>query len=127
MMKFTFCPNCANPTEQRELGGREREACLKCNRVYFHNPIAAAAAVIIQGDQILLCHRNSSVFRGRWSIPAGFCEEDETIEQCVVREAREEIGLEVEIVELIDANSGFEVEGRPVVGVYFMVEPKSFP
>jgi 8-oxo-dGTP diphosphatase len=89
--------------------------------VFFHNPIAAAAAILLQEDQILLCHRNSSVFRDRWSIPAGFCEEDETVEACAIREAREEVGLDVEIVELIDANNGFEVPGRPVVGVYFRV------
>jgi len=124
MMKFAHCPHCGSPTVSRALGGRPREFCAGCNRPYFHNPIAAAAAVILDGGRILLCHRNSSVFRGRWSIPAGFCEEDETIEACAVREAKEEVGLDVEIVGLIDANSGFEVAGRPVVGVYFRVEPK---
>jgi 8-oxo-dGTP diphosphatase len=78
---------------------------------------------VVEGDRILLCRRNSSVFRGRWAIPAGFCEEDETIEECAVREAKEELGLDVEVGEIIDANSGFEVEGRPVVGVYYRVTP----
>jgi 8-oxo-dGTP diphosphatase len=120
MMKFGFCPQCGGPTVPRQVGGREREACPICNRTYFHNPVAAAAAVILDAEgRILLCHRSSSVFRGRWSIPAGFCEEDETIEACAVREAREETGLEVQLVDILDANSGFEVAGRPVVGVYF--------
>ncbi|HXH20922.1 MAG TPA: NUDIX hydrolase [Dehalococcoidia bacterium] len=123
-MKFLYCPLCGQPTTSREIGGREREYCEACKRPYFLNPVAAAAAVILEGDRILLCRRNSSVFRGRWSIPAGFCEEDETIEECAAREAREELGLEVEVRELIDANSGFEVEGRPVVGVYYRVEPR---
>jgi ADP-ribose pyrophosphatase YjhB (NUDIX family) len=123
MMKFRFCPSCGAPTTTRVLGGRDREACAACSRTYFHNPIAAAAAVILESDRILLCHRDSSVFRGRWSIPAGFCEEDETVEQGAVREAKEEVGLDVEIVDLVDANSGFEVEGRPVVGVYFRARP----
>jgi 8-oxo-dGTP diphosphatase len=124
-MKFLYCPNCGQPTTAREIGGRQREYCGSCGRAYFHNPIAAAAAVVLEGNRILLCRRNSSVFRGRWAVPAGFCEEDETIEQCAVREAKEELGLDVEVREIIDANSGFEVEGRPVVGVYYRVEPRA--
>ncbi len=123
MARFTFCPRCAAKLTSREIGGRAREFCAACDRAWFHNPIAAAAAIVLDGGRILLARRKSSVFRGRWYIPAGFCEEDETIEQCAVREAREELGLEVEVASLIDANSGFEVEGRPVVGVYFRVEP----
>lgn len=106
----------------KEVAGRAREWCAACDKVYFHNPIAAAAAVIMEGNRILLCRRKGSVFRGQWSIPAGFCEEDETIEACAVREAREETGLEVEILGLIDVNSGFEVPGRPVVGAYYRVK-----
>jgi ADP-ribose pyrophosphatase YjhB (NUDIX family) len=121
MMKFERCPKCGGATVTSVVGGRERETCPVCDRTYFHNPIAAAAAVLLEGERILLCRRDSSVFRGRWYIPAGFCEEDETIEQCAIREAREETGLDVEIIDLIDANSGFEVAGRPVVGVYFRV------
>jgi 8-oxo-dGTP diphosphatase len=122
MMRFAFCPRCGGETAPRWSGGREREYCPACDRVYFHNPVAAAAAVIVEGGRILLCRRNSSVFRGRWYIPAGFCEEDESIEQCAVREAKEETGLDTTVVGLVDANSGFEVAGRPVVGVYFRVE-----
>ena len=118
---FLYCPQCRTRLVARESGGRQREACEACGQVYFRNPIAAAAAVLLDGDRILLCRRNSSVFRGRWYIPAGFCEEDETIEACAIREAREECGLDVAIEQLIDANSGFEVAGRPVVGVYFRV------
>jgi len=77
--------------------------------------------VLIEDGKILLARRASSVFPGRWYIPAGFCESDETIEEACIREAREETGLEVEVLEVIDANSGFEVPGRPVVGVYFRV------
>ncbi len=121
-MRFAFCPRCGGETAPRWSGGREREYCPACDHVYFHNPVAAAAAVIIEGGRILLCRRNSSVFRGRWYIPAGFCEEDESIEQCAVREVKEETGLDATVVGRVDANSGFEVAGRPVVGIYFRVE-----
>jgi len=120
-VKFRHCPNCGAETLVRILSGRERDYCPACDRVYYFNPIAAAAAVLIEDGKILLARRASSVFPGRWYIPAGFCEADETIEEACVREAREETGLDVEAVALVDANSGFEVTGRPVVGVYFRV------
>jgi 8-oxo-dGTP diphosphatase len=77
--------------------------------------------VLLEDDRILLARRASSEFRGRWYIPAGFVEADETVEAAAVREAKEETGLDVEIVSLLAAHSGFEVPGRPVVGIYFRV------
>jgi 8-oxo-dGTP diphosphatase len=85
--------------------------------------VAAAAAVLLEEARILLARRASSVLRGRWYIPAGFVEADETVETAAVREAKEETGLDVEIVELLAAHSGFEVPGRPVVGTYYLVRP----
>jgi 8-oxo-dGTP diphosphatase len=125
-VKFPFCPNCGSETLVRILG-RDRDYCSVCDRVYYVNPVAAAAGVLVEdgpapaGWRILLARRASSVFPGHWYIPAGFCEVDETIRECCVREMKEETGLDVEIEGLLDAISGFEVPGRPVVGVYFRV------
>lgn len=121
MLNYRYCPSCGAPISSRTVGGRERAACERCDRVYYHNPVAAAAAVLLDGDRILLARRDSSQFRGRWYIPAGFVEADETVEAAAIREAKEETGLDVEIIELLAAHSGFEVPGRPVVGVYFLV------
>ncbi len=120
-IKYAHCPDCGAVTVLREQGDRTRDYCETCARIYYHNPIAAAAGVLVEAGSILLARRASSVFPGRWYIPAGFVEANETVEAAAVREMKEETGLDVEIVELVDANSGFEVPGRPVVGVYFRV------
>ncbi len=70
---------------------------------------------------MLLARRASTHFRGRWYIPAGFVEADETVEDACLREAKEETGLDVEIVRIFHVNSGFDVPGRPVIGVYYLV------
>lgn len=123
MLSHRFCPNCGVPTSSRTIGGRERATCDRCERVYYQNPVAAAAAVVVEDNRILLARRASSVLRGRWYIPAGFVEVDETVEAAAIREAKEETGLDIEIVELLAAHSGFEVPGRPVVGIYYLVRP----
>jgi 8-oxo-dGTP diphosphatase len=120
-VRFAFCPNCAAPTAAREAGGRDRDYCPRCDRIYYENPIVGAAGVLVEDGRVLLARRASSVFPGRWYVPSGFVEADETVEEATVREMLEETGLNVEITGLIDANSGFEVAGRPVVGVYFSV------
>ncbi len=121
MFTYNYCPECGRPTSARPVGGRQRDACLACDRVYYSNPTPAAAAVLVEGGRILLARRASSVLRGRWYIPAGFVEADESVRQCCLREAKEETGLDVAILRLLHVHSGFDVPGRPVIGIYFLV------
>ena len=123
MARFSFCPNCGERTAQRDAGGRLRDACDRCDRTFFHNPAPDVAVVLLDGGRILLARRDSSQFRGRWYIPGGFVEEDEPVQQAALREAKEKTGLDVEIVALLAVHSGFDVPGRPVVGVYYLVRP----
>jgi 8-oxo-dGTP diphosphatase len=59
-----------------------------------NSPNAASVALIRRG-QALLIQRAYAPFRGFWTLPGGRLEPGETIEQCAVREVREELGLEV--------------------------------
>ena len=62
------------------------------------DPIPSAGAVILDGrDRIVLVRRGRPPQQGRWSIPGGKWEPGETISETVVREVREETGLEVEV------------------------------
>jgi NADH pyrophosphatase NudC (nudix superfamily) len=124
-MRFSYCPQCGAPTTEREVDGRPRDECRACSRVYFDNPAPAVGLVLMRDDQILLARRASKELRGAWMIPGGFIESDETVEAAVIREAREELGIAAEIVRLLDASSGFEVPGRPVIGVYYEIRRTS--
>lgn len=55
-------------------------------------PNAASVALIRQG-QVLLIQRAYAPYRGYWTLPGGRLEPGESIEQCAVREVREELGL----------------------------------
>lgn len=64
-------------------------------------------ALIIEGDQILLVKRGKEPLKGWWSLPGGKLEAGELLEDCVRREVREETGLEIEVVCLIEVFERF--------------------
>ena len=71
-------------------------------REYPLAPLVGVGAVIVYGGRVLLVQRGTEPALGRWSIPGGLIEVGEALTAAVVREVREETGLEVEPVELVE-------------------------
>jgi len=67
-------------------------------REYPERPVAGVAAVILNDDSVLLVKRKNPPGEGNWGLPGGVVELGEPITEAVVREVREECGLEVEPV-----------------------------
>jgi 8-oxo-dGTP diphosphatase len=65
-------------------------------------PLVGVGAVIVDNRRVLLVKRGTEPARGRWSIPGGLIELGESLSQAVVREVREETGLHVEPIELVE-------------------------
>jgi 8-oxo-dGTP diphosphatase len=82
----------------------------------------AADALIIENGRIVLVKRGRGPFKGKWALPGGFLEENETVEECCVREAKEETGLEVRIKEILGVFSRPGRDPRKTVGVAFLCE-----
>ena len=61
----------------------------------------ATAIIPASENKILLVKRNTIPFRGYWALPGGRMDPDETIEQTIVRECKEETGLNVQVVRTI--------------------------
>jgi 8-oxo-dGTP diphosphatase len=73
------------------------------NREYPELPIVGVGGVIIERERVLLARRGSEPMRGEWSIPGGVLEVGESLAEGVMRELREETGLAVRVLELIEA------------------------
>lgn len=111
----TYCPICGNTLTHREEGGRSRPACDNCGYIHFVNPVPGVGMLIEMDGGLVLIQRGHPPHQGRWSLPSGFVEADESAEEAAIREAEEETGLKTEIIELANINSF--PEGPPVSGI----------
>src|SRR3954451_5747003 len=69
---------------------RERLTCPDCGFVAYENPKIVVGSVVSEGGRILLCRRAIEPRRGYWTLPAGYMEMAETVEEGARREAWEE-------------------------------------
>lgn len=72
------------------------------SREYPERPVVGVGGVIVDRGRTVLIRRGTEPLLGQWSIPGGTIEIGETIEEAVRRELREETGLEVRVLELIE-------------------------
>jgi mutator protein MutT len=71
-------------------------------REFPQAPLVGVGAVIVQDGRVLLVRRGRDPMKGHWTLPGGVLEVGESLAQGVAREAREETGLEVEVLELVE-------------------------
>ena len=100
---MNFCPSCGAKLARRIPEGDHlpRFVCDGCQAIHYENPKLVAGCVPESGGRILLCRRAIEPRRGFWTIPAGFMENGETLQQGAAREAWEEALVDVEIGSLL--------------------------
>jgi 8-oxo-dGTP diphosphatase len=119
---FTFCPHCRTEMTSRPEGGIPRPVCPSCGFVQYLNPAPGAGVVLIREGRICLVQRKFAPKEGQWTLPTGFMEWDETIEETAVREVREETGLDVNLTRLYAVETGILPPDLPVLVVFFLAE-----
>jgi len=102
-MKYRYCYHCGKPTIQKEIEGRQRSYCKRCRIVLYENPIPSVAVVLTdRAHRILLVRRSVEPGFGKWCLPGGFMEMGETPQQAAIREIREELGIDINDLKLLD-------------------------
>ncbi len=92
MENFDYCPKCG---EKTQAGDRRRIACSACGFVFYFNAASAVAGIIQKDDTILLTIRGKEPEKGKLDLPGGFVDHEETAEEALQREIREELNIEV--------------------------------
>jgi NAD+ diphosphatase len=87
-----FCGRCGTPT--RDKSGERGKECPTCGHVVYPR-VSPAMMVLVTRSRELLLARASRFPSGMYSALAGFVEPGESIEDCIHREVREEVGVEV--------------------------------
>jgi ADP-ribose pyrophosphatase YjhB (NUDIX family) len=97
-----FCSDCATELEQKIPKGDTylRYCCPNCDRIFYQNPAVVVGCMPIWEDKVLLCKRAIEPKKGLWTLPAGFMENGECVEEGAMRETYEEAHANVEIENL---------------------------
>jgi len=90
-------------------------------RFYPSQPVVGVGAIIVCNGKILLVKRRGEPGKGRWSMPGGIVELGETVKEAVIREVKEETGLDVVEPELIDVVDNIVQDERGRVKWHFVV------
>ncbi|MFH2005980.1 MAG: NUDIX hydrolase [bacterium] len=111
------CPACGGELGLRDLkqGEPPRHVCRLCGRIEYLDPKVAACVVPERDGRILLLRRGINPGRGKWVMPGGFVDRGELPAEAAVREALEEVGLEVEAGKLVGV---FGSPDKPIIIVY---------
>ncbi len=100
-MNFKYCPLCKHKLNRVNHDGFLRLKCSGCGWINYENPIPCVAVVVKRDKKILLVQRGVPPHKGRWCLPSGFIEIEETSQAACLRELKEETNLNGKILNLI--------------------------
>ncbi|TLZ88652.1 MAG: NUDIX domain-containing protein [Methanobacteriota archaeon] len=85
-------------------------------------PVPAVGAIVFRDGAVLLVKRGAEPNRGRWSLPGGSLEIGETVEAGAVRETREETGVDVQPLRVLDVRNFIERKDGEVRWHYVLID-----
>jgi len=96
-----YCNQCGSKLIYRipEGDDRARFVCEACQTIQYQNPKLVVGCISTWKDRVLLCRRSIEPQYGKWTIPAGYFEQGETVDAGAKRELHEEAGATVEFLE----------------------------
>lgn len=110
---FKFCPNCGySPLTKHS---EKSFLCKKCDFTYYFNASGAVIALIFnKKGELLTTRRAFDPQKGTLDLPGGFVDPDETVENALIREIKEELNLDIHQFEYLYSHSN----RYPFSGIY---------
>lgn len=112
---MNYCSHCGGSVASQIPAGdnRPRFVCMECQTIHYQNPRIVAGCLPVWQEQVLLCRRAIEPRRGYWTLPAGFMENGETMQQAAARETLEEACAVVHRLQLYTLfDTAAQVSGR---------------
>lgn len=106
--EFKYCPLCSKKLKNTLIEDKVHLKCPYCNYIHWGEYSVGVGGVLLREDKGLLIQRALNPGRGRWTIPGGYVEPNEKIEDAVMREFWEETGLSTEPISVL------AIKDRPV-------------
>jgi len=125
---FRYCPLCGS--EYFLENNSKSKKCQKCGFIYYFNSSAATAIFVTNKlGELLVVSRANEPAKGTYDLPGGFVDMYETAEEAIVRELKEETGMQISKPEYLFSlpniynYSGFDVH---TVDMFFQISTNSF-
>lgn len=118
--EVSFCPRCG-----AQLPARPPTICAGCSYQLFVNPRPTATVIIVRDGRFLAVRRSIEPRLGWWDLPGGFCDGWEHPADTAVREAREELGVDIRLDDFVGMYLGtyvFQGETVPVLDCFWLAE-----
>ena len=119
-----YCPRCGS--KQFEINGERSRHCSNCDLTYYANASASTAAFITnsKGD-VLLTTRAFNPAKGMLDLPGGFVDLNETAEEAIIREIKEELNIDIKNPQyLFSLPNEYEFSGITIhtLDLFFLVK-----
>lgn len=126
--KFRYCPVCGSP--HFEINNIKSKKCKDCGFIYYANPSSASVALIVNNnDELLVVRRKHEPGKDMLDMPGGFIDMEETGEEGIAREVKEETGLDAsEVTYLFSYPNTYLYSGFLVhtLDMFFKVKVEDF-
>jgi mutator protein MutT len=121
---FEFCPRCGS--KQFNINDERSRHCTNCNLTYYANASASTAAIITNSKgEVLLTTRAFNPAKGMLDLPGGFVDMNETAEEAIIRELKEELNINIQNPKyLFSLPNEYEFSGITVhtLDIFFKIE-----
>lgn len=116
---YKYCPQCKSKLKSTD----EAFECSYCGAKIYKNSAPTASILIVKGNKILLAKRAVEPFKGKYDVVGGFLKFGEDPVTGVLREAKEETGLRVKILEMLGIYiDTYGVPDKYTFNVYYIGE-----
>lgn len=121
-----FCSHCGDHIQLKvpEGDSRPRYVCDGCNSIHYQNPNIVAGTLPFYQDKVLLCKRAIEPRVGMWTLPAGFMENGESVDDAARRETWEEACAATDKIQLYTVTSILHVDQVQMLYLAELAEPK---
>jgi NADH pyrophosphatase NudC (nudix superfamily) len=118
-----YCPQCGKELTEAERNGMMRKVCAdeSCGFIHWDNPVPVVAAIVEQEGHVILV-RSIGWPEHFFGLVTGFLEKNEEVEAAVLREVKEETGLEVKMGSYIGTYSFFR-RNQLIMAYHVIAEP----
>jgi ADP-ribose pyrophosphatase YjhB (NUDIX family) len=122
-MIFKYCPDCGSECERKDIKAFK---CIKCCHNFYDEPVVGAGGLIRNTEgKYLFIVRNKEPGKGSWAVPGGCVDNNESLEQCFVREIFEETGVRLTNIKYFSSYPSINNRGEQIetaVTAFFTAE-----